>query len=130
MGLRVLFGRYSGTAVEDLPDDYLDWLHRQAWLRPPLKPAIDREHARRAAGRHDDGAGHRGAGDHGRRAGDAAGEHLQLRDPGVRQAAHAIVRRGLAAVAKELHPDRTGGDVRMMQNVNLAAEALRTLLAS
>jgi hypothetical protein len=125
--VRVLFGRFNGTEVSALPTWYIGWLIQQPWLKPPLRPAILAEHARRAAGRRDDDDRHRGAGD-GRGRGDVAGG--PLRDTRVREAAQVIVRRGFASAAHATHPDHHGGDHEAMVALNRAHEALRALVGS
>lgn len=36
------FGKYKGTAIKDLPSDYVDWLLKQNELDPYLKLALDK----------------------------------------------------------------------------------------
>lgn len=106
--MRVLFGRYAGTPVPDLPDPYLRWLNARPWLYGALREAVEREHRQRF------------------------GAQRPLLVPSlpepVREAARRIVTAGYRAVAREVHPD-VGGDVGAMRHANAAAEALRELLA-
>lgn len=96
------FGRYRGEPLSALPDDYLAWLAGLDDLRPPLRPALEAELARRAEG--------------------------ALLDPATARAAERIVRSGYRLAALESHPDR-GGSTEEMASVNAAAGALRGLLA-
>lgn len=34
------FGKYRGRPVDELPDDYVEWLLEQEWLKPSLRVAI------------------------------------------------------------------------------------------
>jgi hypothetical protein len=48
------FGKYKGTRIEEVPDDYLCWLKAETELREPLRSVVDRELQRR---RNPDAAG-------------------------------------------------------------------------
>jgi len=42
--MKMPFGKFKGCYLDELPDDYLDWLRFEIELREPLKKsAIDRE---------------------------------------------------------------------------------------
>ena len=45
--MKMPFGKYAGTPVENLPSPYLWWLSGADWLREPLKTAIEEERERR-----------------------------------------------------------------------------------
>tara|TARA_R100000951_G_scaffold99711_1_gene90187 strand:+ start:601 stop:879 length:279 start_codon:yes stop_codon:yes gene_type:complete len=35
------FGKYKGKKLSDCPDDYLEWLRLQSWIKDNLKFALD-----------------------------------------------------------------------------------------
>jgi hypothetical protein len=45
----MLIGKYKGTPIRDLSDDYVHWILAQEWLRDPLLTAIKAEAERRGA---------------------------------------------------------------------------------
>ena len=111
--MKMPFGCHKGTELADLPDDYFDWLFGLPDLYLGLRRAVDAEAARRdeAPEEHHEHASRprRGAED-------------ALVEP-----AREIVKEGLHALALRHHPDH-GGNVRTMQEINAAADMLRTLL--
>jgi hypothetical protein len=98
------FGRYKGLPLEELPDDYLAWLAGRADLWEPLRHAVDTEQAQRLG---------------------RADFQIHTAD---RQIAKRIVEAGRRSLAKAEHPDR-GGDVLVMQRVNMVADLLLEQLA-
>ena len=101
------FGRYRGAPLEQIPDDYLEWLVALSDLREPLRTHVAHEYQRRF------------------------GEGAAV-PAGVLDAGAEIVAVGYRAVATRHHPDH-GGSTEAMQHVNAAAawlrEQLRTLRA-
>ena len=96
---RMPFGKYRGLPLSALPADYLHWLLGLEDLREPFRSAIQAEAARRQPAR----------------------VHRPSLDPTI---ALALIDAGLRQLAKRHHPD-AGGDVRIMQRVNEAADVLR-----
>jgi hypothetical protein len=95
---RMPFGQHKGRTIEQLPDDYLDWLHGLGDLRPRLRAAVDAEIARRRPAR---------------------GMVATLADE--------IVTTGYRHVARRCHPD-TGGSHEAMIAATAAADWLRAQL--
>lgn len=102
------FGKYCGVAIENLDDDYLDWLRSLDNLREPLRSAIEREWRARHPDEVDDVA--------------------PLLTPEVAEAAAEIVTVGFRTLAKQRHPD-VGGDPDSMRRLNEAVAALRDFVA-
>jgi hypothetical protein len=100
--MQMKFGRYKGRPLDELPDDYLDWLTTIS-LREPLKTHVQRELRRRRA------------------IGDAG------IPPELRATAAAIVSRGYRALSRERHPD-AGGTHDGMVEVTAAREALDRMI--
>jgi hypothetical protein len=96
--VRMPFGKYRGTSLSELPDEYLDWLHGLNDLREPLRAAVDQEWRWRF--------------------GDVASAAE------ARRVADQIITVGYRGLALECHPDR-GGRTEDMQAVNAAAAWLR-----
>lgn len=41
------FGKWKGYAIDELPDEYFEWLWGQPWLFPALRHALETELFRR-----------------------------------------------------------------------------------
>lgn len=41
------FGKYKGQLLEDVPDNYLEWLDEQEWVKGLTRQALDAELKRR-----------------------------------------------------------------------------------
>ena len=104
------FGKHKGTPLEDLPRDYLDWLNALEDLRPPLRSAVDREIERRAENDKQKSI-----------------PRSRTMTPDLVPFAEEIVKAGLHTLALREHPDR-GGNLRRMQDINAAADAMRKFL--
>ena len=112
MSTRIMFGRYKGTYVEDLPDDYLDWL-ATIDLRYPLRGAVTEERWRRQEGQ--------------KHASHSKPVVPTLVDP---EWAFEVIDAGRRALSLRYHPDLTNGDLYAIQSVNIAADWLRDHLAT
>ena len=99
--MRMSFGKFRGGLVEDLPDDYLTWLHGLE-LRDPLKSAVWTGFELRFSTGSTD-------------------EDWPL---DVRTMAGELISAGLRKLALQHHPDH-GGETTTMQLVNRAADFLR-----
>jgi hypothetical protein len=97
------FGRHQGRPLDELPDDYLDWL-TSIELREPLKTHVQREVRRRRA--------------------IGAGGHMP---PELRATATEIVARGYRALSRERHPD-AGGTHDAMVQATAARDALDRMI--
>lgn len=109
MSRSIPFGRYRGCPLEDLPDDYLQWL-LTIELRTPLREAVREEAARR--GRHADAGRDRHTGP----------AHTRRAVPDV-TTVDELVSAGLRALARKYHPD-AGGSHEQMIAVTFAADWL------
>jgi hypothetical protein len=96
--VRMPFGEYRGLAVEDLPDEYLNWLFTLDTLIDPLLSAVEDEILCRM---------------------DLSAD--------VRKMAYQIVNEGYHGLATKNHPD-LGGNAETMKVVNIAAAWLRRQL--
>jgi hypothetical protein len=101
--MKMPFGRHCGRPLDELPDDYLDWLTSIS-LREPLKTHVQREVRRRRA------------------IGDAGHIPQDLRETAIE-----IVARGYRALSRERHPDAGGSHDGMIDLVK-ARDALRALV--
>jgi Putative quorum-sensing-regulated virulence factor len=97
------FGKYRGAALEDLPDDYVAWLHGLPDLREPLRRAVHAEWSLRFG---------------------ATASALPALAAEARPAAEELISVGLRALVRQHHPDR-GGETSAMQKINAAAAWLR-----
>lgn len=109
--MKMPFGVHKGRDLAELPDDYLAWL-ASIELRAPLKGGVEVEQRRRERDASCD---------------DSPVPWLKEIPAALVPAALDVVRAGLHELAKQHHPDR-GGDLRTMQTINAAADALRALL--
>ena len=103
---RVPFGRNRGRLLQEVPDDYLAWLHSLENLREPLRTNVALEYRRRF------------------------GDVLTGREPlppELRDVAARLVSAGYHVLAKTAHPD-AGGTNDQMRELSAAAEALRRLV--
>jgi hypothetical protein len=107
--MTLVFGRYKGAPLEEVPTDYLHWLKTIA--RERLKDAIEEELAARRAER------------------TVSGRPLAELPPDSRRLALAIVRKGYRTLAQEAHPDH-GGSTERMQHLNEAHGALLGLVGA
>jgi hypothetical protein len=100
--MRMPFGKFRGTSLENLPDEYLFWLHGLSDLREPLKTFVDLAYQRRCEPPRQYAA------------------PISFEDAQARE----LIEAGYRALAKKYHPDK-GGDVRRMQEINATMERLR-----
>ncbi len=101
---RMPFGKWRGYALEEINEEYLDWL-TTIDLRPWLRREVEAELERRR----------------GQEERQAPQRETRGVDKGV---ALEIVTRGYRVLSLETHPDR-GGDLERMKAVNGAARWLR-----
>ena len=104
------FGAHTGTRIEDLPDQYLEWICRQSWLREPLRGQLEREHLRRN-----------------RKAKTGEPRQMRLMSGDMRDRAAELVDAGFRTLSKKYHPDR-GGQHEDMVLLSQAKEALQEIL--
>jgi hypothetical protein len=107
------FGKYTGWRIEELPDDYLDWLYTQAdirskWLRSPIK----QEYLARRSGERGNGK------NPAKRAGL---DHIVAVCP---ELFAELVQCGYRKLAQAGHPDH-GGSLEKMRQLNSLVESLR-----
>jgi hypothetical protein len=98
--MRMPFGQHKGLPLEQLPNDYLDWLVSLQNLRKKLRVGVDAELERR----------------------------LFLQDhPGCinPRLVDEIVGAGLRSLARKYHPD-SGGSTERMQAVNVCADWIKS----
>jgi hypothetical protein len=112
--MRLPFGRYRGTPLEDVPDHYIAWLLTVEIRSPQLRAAIEDE-ARARELADDDGADA------------AAPPPWALLESETAKAARAMVALGFRAAARRAHPD-VGGSTTAMQAVTAARTALLRFL--
>jgi hypothetical protein len=117
--MRMPFGRYKGTDLQALPEEYVRWLNALPALREPLRSAVQTE------------LDHRTWADRFRRRWEAQGAQAQGpisgRPPVDRPTAQAIIDTGYRSLAAKAHPD-VGGDPADMVRLNLARDWLRGVL--
>ena len=117
--MRMPFGRYKGTDLRALPEEYLRWLNSLPELREPLQSAVRTELDNRVWA------------DRFRRRGEAQGAQahppLAGRPQVDRQTAQAIIDTGYRSLAAKAHPD-VGGDPADMVRLNVARDWLRGFL--
>lgn len=106
---RMLFGRYKGYLLTELPDDYLSWLVYGIPLREPLFSAVHAEWGRR--GEQEATSYRKGV--------------PKFIDPDV---VAEIIDAGKRTLALRHHPD-IGGDLTAMQEINVCSDWLRGFLA-
>jgi len=97
--MRLWFGKFKGSRVQDLPDDYLEWLASVDLSNERLRSAVEEERQRR----------------------------IFLEQNGERinaKLVDEIVGAGLRSLAKKYHPDN-GGSHEKMQMVNVAADWIK-----
>jgi hypothetical protein len=105
------FGKYRGWPLNELPDDYINWLAALGDLRQPLRGAVENEWWRRAC---------------------ASAPRAEI-VPALRIEPHqvALARQvfelGYRATAMKLHPD-AGGSTEQMQRLNGLADTVRKQL--
>jgi hypothetical protein len=95
----IWFGKFKGTPIEDLPDDYLGWLASLENLHDKLRPVVDAEWERRIFLR----------------------EHPGCINPRL---VDEIVGAGLRSLARKYHPDHGGSDEKM-QLINVCGDWLK-----
>ena len=110
------FGKHSGDRIENLPSDYLRWLHDATDLKGRLREAVADEYNHRFRTH---SAPPRKAIEATTLSIDRA--HVSM----VRE----IVEAGYKATARRHHPD-AGGEHGMMQLLNAAAASLRSQLTA
>ena len=92
--MKIPFGKFQGYPLEDLPDDYFEWL-QTIELRNPLRSAVCAEAIRRANAESRDFSG----------------------APGV-AVVDEIVSAGFKTLAKKYHPDVGGTHERMIEIIH------------
>lgn len=102
--MRMPFGKFKGMTLDELPDDYLDWLLTRD-LSEILTEALLRESDRRAG----------------------SAPIAILIQPCDLELMRLLVDLGYRAAARSLHPD-SGGDGEAMIRLNGLAESLRRQL--
>jgi hypothetical protein len=103
--MRMPFGKYKGTNVAELPDDYLEWLHGLDDLRGRLRRAVDAEWNYRCATEPC-----------------ATAPDLDTED---RALLAELIRAGYRNLAQKYHPDHHGGDADTMRRLNALMARLR-----
>jgi hypothetical protein len=103
--MKMPFGKFRGVLIEELPADYLDWLHSLDNLHERLRNAVESEW------RHRQGEG------------PSANFPREL-DPDDRLLLREMLRAGYRAMALKYHPDR-GGPAEAMLRLNRLMERLR-----
>jgi hypothetical protein len=102
--MKILFGKYKGTEIEELPSEYINWLVSLDDLREPLRSAIDREIARRERS-------------------DIVSDILQMPkfipSHELKPLIKEIIDAGFHQVAFRYHPDK-GGATKKMQMLSMA----------
>ncbi len=107
------FGKHRGTAVEDVPTQYLQWCLREcecldSWLREAIRQEL-RERVARVRERQQD----------------------CRQQPGPRSAPPAdwsgLIQRWYRSLVMDYHPDRSG-DTKVMQALNDAHDRLKRLV--
>jgi hypothetical protein len=106
--MKMPFGKYRGFPVQDLPDDYLDWLHSLDDLHGRLRKAVEsewqyrqwEEESRRPV------------------------EHTRDLDAEDRALLAELIRAGYRALVRKYHPD-LGGNPETMVRLNALMERLR-----
>jgi uncharacterized protein (DUF3820 family) len=100
IAMRIPFGKYRGTPIDELPLQYIEWLIDQDFLRQPLRSALEAEFERRRYSQQPD----------------QPEVDLSLIDE--------LVSAGVRTLSKKYHPD-LGGDHDLMVALNNCAEWLR-----
>lgn len=110
MNERMLFGKYRGQLLVELPDSYLRWLVSLDDLREPLRSHVHAEWTRRES----EDAGH------------TTTRPAACPDPTI---SAELISAGLHSLALQHHPDR-GGNPEKMVVINGCADWLRRQLRS
>jgi hypothetical protein len=97
--MRLWFGKFKGSRVEALPDDYLDWLASVDLKNERLRSAVEEERQRRLFLQQNR-------------------EHINAK------LVDEIVSAGVRSLARKYHPDGGGSNERM-QMVNVAADWIK-----
>jgi Putative quorum-sensing-regulated virulence factor len=104
--MRMPFGKYKGSRLEDVPLEYISWLIDQDFLRDPLRSAVEEEYDRRTNPEDDD------------------------EDPGPipipvnLNLVEELLNVGFRVLSKKYHPD-LGGSHQAMTELNHCIEWLR-----
>lgn len=96
----MLFGKFKGYDLADLPDDYLKWLWFEIDLREPLRSAVHREYSTRERG------------------------FSVTETSGTLDADK--VKKIYRSLARQYHPDIIGGNGDVMKGINAFYEAIKT----
>ena len=107
--MKMPFGKYRGFPVQDLPDDYLDWLHSLDDLHGRLRKAVDSEWQYR---QWEEESRRRPV------------EHAPELDAKDRALLEELIRAGFRALVRKYHPD-VGGNPETMVRLNALMERLR-----
>jgi len=99
--MKMLFGKFKGCDLAELPDDYLEWLHFEIELREPLKSAIHREYMARENG------------------------FSVTETTGTLSADK--VKKIYRTLARQYHPDKIGGTGEIMTGINIFYEAIKQI---
>ena len=108
--MKMPFGKHRGVLIQELPDDYLEWLRSLDDLRKPLRQAVEREWNCRQAREEESRQTATNFG-----SGLNAGDRLLLGE---------VLRTGYRALALKYHPD-VGGAAETMLRLNRLMERLR-----
>jgi hypothetical protein len=97
--VKMPFGKFKGCYLEEIPDDYLDWLRFEIDLREPLRSAVCREYLTRENG------------------------FSVTETSGTLDADK--VKKIYRNLARQYHPDIIGGTGDVMTGINLFYEAIK-----
>lgn len=106
--MKMPFGKFRGHRVQDLPDDYLEWLTGLDNLRGRLRTVVERE--RRCRQWEEESR--------------RPVEHAPELDAEDRALLAELIRAGYRALALRYHPDQ-GGSTETMLRLNRIMERLR-----
>ena len=98
--MNLTFGRYKGASIEDLPDDYVDWLSSIDLRNEQLRHAVAEEQQRRIF-------------------------FQENRGRVTRRLIDELVSAGLRSMAQKYHPDH-GGSTERMQLLNVCADWIKS----
>jgi hypothetical protein len=115
MGMRMPFGKHRGKEIRELPDQYIQWILEQEWLRYPLKRQLEDELEGRM--RNSRGSDQRQR------------PMFPVINPELVGMSEKIIDAGFRTLAKRLHPD-VGGCHEQMVMAGRAKDALLSIISS